>query len=116
MAARTRIPAARCVRVLQDNVPPKDRGRREDRVPAAPAASCARVESTRVVTTGSTGATRPSLRNGFAAYTRSHRSPSLIASVAREIVHELAPSVGSASGDQDHAPSPSVSVAFVNGA
>jgi hypothetical protein len=34
-------------------------------MPAAPVASCAKVESTRVVATGSPGVTRHSLRNGF---------------------------------------------------
>jgi hypothetical protein len=34
-------------------VPPENRGRKESRVSDAPAASCAKVESTRVVTTGS---------------------------------------------------------------
>jgi hypothetical protein len=38
---------------MQDLCPSKDRGRRESRVSDAPAASCAKVESTRVVTTGS---------------------------------------------------------------
>src|SRR5438309_9798593 len=45
------------------------RGRREDRVRAAPAVSCAKC--TRECAhehTGSAGASRPSLRNGFTAY------------------------------------------------
>jgi hypothetical protein len=45
--------------------PSKNRGRRESRVPFAPAASCAKVESTRVSHHRFTGITRPSLRNGF---------------------------------------------------
>jgi hypothetical protein len=48
------------------NVPPSEiRGRRESRVPVAPAAACAVVESTRVSHHGFAGITRPSLRNGF---------------------------------------------------
>src|ERR1700682_3484664 len=39
---RLRIPAARCTRVLRKTVRPKKRGRRECRVPAAPAASRAK--------------------------------------------------------------------------
>jgi hypothetical protein len=42
-----RLLAARCARAIRKN-PSKDRGRRKHRVPVAPAASCARVESTRV--------------------------------------------------------------------
>jgi hypothetical protein len=46
------------------------RGRRECRMPNAPAASYAigRVEHTSVVTTGSPESNRHSLRNGFTAY------------------------------------------------
>jgi hypothetical protein len=48
------------------NVSPSEfRGRRESRVPVAPAASCAKVESTRVSHHRFTGNARPSLRNGF---------------------------------------------------
>ena len=46
-------PAARGARAVHELCPSKDRGRRESRVSDAPAASCAKVESTRVVTTGS---------------------------------------------------------------
>jgi hypothetical protein len=42
-----------CARVLQERCPSRRRGRRESRVPDAPAAPCAMVESTRVVATGS---------------------------------------------------------------
>src|SRR5258708_32521735 len=36
-----RVLAARCARVVHELVPPKNRGRREGRVPTAPAAPCA---------------------------------------------------------------------------
>jgi hypothetical protein len=45
-----------------------NRGRRESRVSDAPAASCAKVESTRVSHHRLTGSVRLSLRNGFTAY------------------------------------------------
>jgi hypothetical protein len=45
---------------------------------------------------------RHSLRNGFTACTRPPRCPGLIATVTREIVHELDPSVGR-SGPRDFA-------------
>src|SRR5882672_4036940 len=47
----------------------ENRGRREDRVRAAPAVSCATcAEEHAHEHTGSAGAFRPSLRNGFTAY------------------------------------------------
>src|ERR1700758_2183872 len=59
------------------SMPPSNvRGRRECRALNAPAASCAKVESTRVVTTG-TPIHRHSLHNGFTAYTRSPRCAGL---------------------------------------
>jgi hypothetical protein len=45
--------------------PSRTRGRRECRAPGAPAASCAKVESTRVRNHGHAGITRHSPRNGF---------------------------------------------------
>ena len=42
--AQLRILAARCARVLQNSFAPKKEGRREDRVRAAPAVSCAKVD------------------------------------------------------------------------
>jgi hypothetical protein len=49
-------------------VPPQE-GRREDRVHAAPAISCAKAEEENAHEhTGSAEAVRPSLRNGFTAY------------------------------------------------
>jgi hypothetical protein len=48
---------------------PKNRGRREDRVHAAPAVSCAKMHIENAHEhTGSAEAIRPSLRNGFTAY------------------------------------------------
>jgi hypothetical protein len=38
------------------------------------------------VTTGSDGVIRPSLRNGFTAYTRSPRGPGFLAPVARKLL------------------------------
>src|SRR5206468_9293346 len=50
------------------------RGRREDRVRAAPAVPCAIAHRENAHEhTGSAGASRPSLRNGFTAYTCSPR-------------------------------------------
>jgi len=64
------ILAARCVRGLCHLSPSSiDRGRREDRVRAAPAVSCG--TCTKIDAhehTGSAEAIRPSLRNGFTAY------------------------------------------------
>src|ERR1700730_17400361 len=42
-STRLRIPAARCARVLAKTIRPGKRGRRECRVPAAPAASRAKL-------------------------------------------------------------------------
>ena len=50
--------------VLGEHTPPSHRGRRESRMLVAPAASCAVKKAHELETTGSTGATRPSLRNG----------------------------------------------------
>jgi hypothetical protein len=102
-------------------VPPENRGRRESRVSDAPAASCAKVESTRVVTTGSpvqhgfpcamvltayfvlspvTGlfCHRRFAKPGVSRLGRAGTSP-----------QDLTP----ASGRQDHTTSPSASASFV---
>jgi hypothetical protein len=56
--------------VLQENLALENRGRREDRVRAAPAVSRAmRIKKAAHEHTGSAENTRPSLRNGFTAYT-----------------------------------------------
>jgi hypothetical protein len=62
--------AAHCARGLHLRLPLLEiRGRREDRVRAAPAISCAIAHKERAHEhTGTGGASRPSLRNGFTAY------------------------------------------------
>ena len=82
-------------------------GRREDRVRAAPAVSCAKVDKKSAHEhTGSAEAVRPSLRNGFTAYTvLSPARPGLLVTVAREkreLLANLTPAIG-ASGPHDFA-------------
>jgi hypothetical protein len=61
--------AARCARGLIEFCASRSRGRRESRVRAAPAVSCARMHKENAHEhTGSAEAIRPSLRNGFTAY------------------------------------------------
>ena len=62
-------------------------------------------------TTGSTGATRPSLRDGFTAYTWSPRCPGFLATVACQ---PSSASLIPASGDRDYTISPSASAALVS--
>jgi hypothetical protein len=65
----TALLAARRARVVIDRLPSIMRGRREDRVRAAPAVSCAMcTKKCAHEHTGSGGASRPSLRNGLTAY------------------------------------------------
>jgi hypothetical protein len=96
-----RIPAARNARALRHSCPSK-------KIEGAGKAGCrphpwpacnkkSRRQSPQVRRTF-----RPSLRNGVTAYTRSPRGAGLIAPVAREIFHELDPSVGR-SGPRDFA-------------
>ena len=60
-----------CARGLHEFCPSEARGRREDRVRAAPAVSCARCTSKNAHEhTGSAEAFRPSLRNGFNGFLR----------------------------------------------
>jgi hypothetical protein len=59
------IPAARNARAMLVSCPSKRRGRRECRVFVGPAASCARVESTRVSHHRYAETVRHSLRNGL---------------------------------------------------
>src|SRR3984893_4685671 len=64
-----RNPAARCARVVHEFFAPKRRGRRECRVRAAPAVSCAkRTKESAHEHTGSAETLRHSPRNGFTAY------------------------------------------------
>src|SRR6478672_8220095 len=81
------------------------RGRREDRVHAAPAVSCANcTKESAHEHTGSAEAIRPSLRSGFTAYfVLSPVTGSLATVAARILPRNLAP----ASGRQDHTTSPS---------
>ena len=95
-------------RVLQIHSPPKERGRREDRVRAAPAVSCAKMRTAKSAHehTGSAEAVRPSLRNGFTAYiVLSPARPGLLVTVTRvmrSIITNLTPAIG-ASGPHDFA-------------
>ena len=69
-------------RFANNIVPPKYRGRREDRVRAAPAVSCA--ICTRKCAhehTGSAETLRPSLRNGFTAYSALSPATGFLATV-----------------------------------
>jgi hypothetical protein len=59
----------------------KDRGRGECRVPDAPAASCAKVESTRVSHHGRTGTPGIPARNGFNGFLRALRGDRLVVTV-----------------------------------
>src|ERR1700675_4391420 len=87
--------------------PSKIRGRREDRVRAAPAVSCAKC--TRKCAhehTGSAETLRPSPRDGFTAYSALSSATGLFATVApRVLPQDLTP----ASGRQNHTTSPSAS-------
>src|SRR5258708_38603274 len=61
--------ATHCARALHFVSPSQDRGRRGDRVRAAPAVSCAKwAKGNAHEHTGSAETLRPSLRNGFTAY------------------------------------------------
>src|SRR5258706_16308639 len=61
--------AARCARVLQNCFAlSENRGRRECRMPNAPAASCVKKQTHELVTTVTPDSTRHSPRNGFTAY------------------------------------------------
>jgi hypothetical protein len=90
--------------------PPENRrGRRECRVLASP---MARLQTKKAGGSDhrSSRISRHSLRNGVTAYTRPPRCPGLIATVAlRSSPQGLIP----ASGDQDHATSPSASATLV---
>ncbi len=87
--------------------PQKERGRREDRVRAAPEVSCAKAKQENAHEhTGSAEAVRPSLRNGFTAYiVLSPARPGLLVTVVpkkRELLANLTPAIG-ASGPHDFA-------------
>ena len=89
-------------------VRPQNRGRREDRVRAAPAVSRANAYAKKTAHehTGSAETLRPSLRNGFTAYiVLSPARPGLFVTVIpkkRELLKNLTPAIG-ASGPHDFA-------------
>ena len=87
------------------------RGRREDRVRAAPAVSCAIAHRKRAHEhTGPAGASRPSLRSGFTAYFVLSPVNGFLATVIMRILpHHLTP----APRHQDHTTSPYASRALV---
>jgi hypothetical protein len=88
-------------------VPLENGGRRESRMPVAPAASCASKKAHELVTTGSTGSIRLSPREGFNGFFRAlPGEPGLLSPSSAQcasIVAHLTP----ASGRQDHTASPS---------
>ena len=89
-----------------DILPLENGGRRESRMPDAPAASYAKVKSIRVSHHRFTGSIRPSLRNGFNGFLRALPGDrALLSPSPRNAKHcrELTP----ASGRQDHTTSPS---------
>ena len=92
---------------------PENRGRREDRVRAAPAVSRAKVSNKNAHEhTGSADAVRPSLRNGFTAYfvlslATGFLSPSSLRSLLRK---NLTP----ASGRRNHTSSPYAQATLVS--
>ena len=104
--------AARCARALRRCSPSQTtRGRREDRVHAAPEISCAnRTNKNAHEHTGSAEAFRPSLRSGFTAYNALSPVTGFLATVISRISSaNLTP----ASGRQNHTTSPYASRAFV---
>src|ERR1700761_4031690 len=83
------------------------RGRREDRVRAAPAVSCASMHNKKCAHehTGSAETLRPSLRSGFTTYTRSPWRPGFLVTITRvmrSIIARLTPTLGR----RDHTLSP----------
>src|SRR5262249_10815196 len=80
-----RVPAAHLRPSFDNQSPSANRGRREDRMLVAPAASCAVKKAHELFTTGSTGATRSSLRNGVNGVVRALPGVrDLIVTVARK--------------------------------
>jgi hypothetical protein len=99
----------------------ENRGRRECRAPDAPAASCAKVESTRVRNHRLTGNTRHSLRNGFNGLLRALPGDEFLLSPsstdkgfvqARSGRRNLR-GLNISNGCQDHTTSPSAKALFV---
>jgi hypothetical protein len=105
---QVRGPAARTPGSWEEIGAPEKQGRRECRVLAAPIASCAKVESTRVAATGSAEITRHSLRNGFNGFLRALPGDRAFLSPSPRgkcFPQSLTP----ASRRQDHTTSPSAS-------
>ena len=101
-----RVPAARNARGMHDLVPSGNRGRREDRVRAAPAVSRARCGWQNAHEhTGSAETLRPSLRNGFNGLLRALPGDRAFLPPSPVRCTNLTP----ASGRQDHTTSPSAS-------
>ena len=85
---------ADCARSFARNLPP-NRGRRESRVRAAPAVSCAMcTKKCAHEHTGSAESIRPSLRNGFTAYSALSPATGLFATVTCGSLHKLDTSIG----------------------
>ena len=102
---KPRIPAARFARGCVSFRPSSmSRGRREDRVRAAPAVSCANcTKESAHEHTGSAEAIRPSLRNGFTAYFELSPVTGFLATVtSQDLICELGASTG-APGPHDFA-------------
>jgi hypothetical protein len=97
--------------------PSELRGRREDRVRAAPAVSCASCTKTKEDAhehTGSAETLRPSPRNGFTAYFALSLATGL--SCHHHLTGLDPQDLTPASGRRDHTTSPSASTPFVKGA
>ena len=102
---RPRSRDARRPRFGSNSVPPRKGGRREDRVRAAPAVSCAKCTSKNAHEhTGSAETLRPSLRNGFTDYTCSPRRSGFLATVASRTWLACARQAGLASARLDANP------------
>ena len=107
-----RILAARCARALRRLPPSERRGRRESRVHAAPAVSCANMHKKRTRAYRFSGGNPAFPARWFTAY--SALSPVTGLSCHRHPREVLLPAnLTPASGCQDHTASPSATTAFV---
>ena len=109
-----RVLAAQCARGLRLFSPSQTtRGRREDRVRAAPAVSCAKcTKKSAHEHTGSAESIRPSLRNGFTAYGALSSVNGL--SCHRRLAENFPQDLTPASGRRNHTLSPYASAALVS--
>ena len=120
---RAFAPRGASARVVDESLAQEDRGRGECRVPAAPAASCALVESTRVFTTGPPGSPGIPARNGFNGFLRALPGdraclpPSLAdyGFVRPGRADKTSANLTPASGRQDHTTSPSAAPVCAKG-